>query len=269
MKKFLLLAACALMTAPAFAQFTSGGAEQTTTGNSLAEQVARNRKGNGLTTAMVGDNSSSSTGKAADDSYGRFNFGYSLWTASPSGGEGTGYNGFFIDWVIAGVNISNGTPLFAEFGVKMDYNFWKEDTGSDKYKNSASYMAVSIPVNLTYRLPLGDGGVKLSPFAGINLKFNVTGESKREYPEEHTSTIGTGRYQSTYTSTIQKKVTTNWFDSEDMNDHPYKRFQLGWQIGANLDIKKFTIGLSYGTDFIKIAEKVNTSTFNVGIGFNY
>ena len=44
---------------------------------------------------------------------------------------------------------------------------------------------------------------------------------------------------------------------------------MGWQIGAGLNYKQFYVGLGYELDFIKIAEKVNTSNFYVGVGYNF
>lgn len=61
----------------------------------------------------------------------------------------------------------------------------------------------------------------------------------------------------------------SFFDKDDMDGDEWKRFQLGWHIGAGFNYNQFYVGLSYGTDFIKIAEKVNTGTFSLGIGYNF
>ena len=64
--------------------------------------------------------------------------------------------------------------------------------------------------------------------------------------------------------------TANIFDEDEMGDDGvFKRFQIGWQIGATLNIDKFNVGLSYGTDFMEISKNVDTKTFKVSLGINF
>lgn len=264
MKKSLLLAGVLFSTVPAFAQFTSGSTTQ--------EQQPQ--QSGSLTQQMLGARQNATAFQNTDykavEKYSRLNFGYDLWTISASGSDGTGYNGFYIDWVIQGTPLSRTIPLYLEWGLRFNAEFYSKDENG--FKTTANNMAIAVPLNLTYRLPLGDSGVKLSPYAGINFKVNVSGKQTSEYQveEEHRGFEGT-RHEFTYTTNSNQKIERNPYSKDDMgsSDATFKRFQMGWQIGANLDIKKFTIGLSYGTDFIQIAKKVNTSTFTVGIGFNF
>ena len=62
----------------------------------------------------------------------------------------------------------------------------------------------------------------------------------------------------------------NMFDKDDVGkDGQWKRFQLGWHIGVGATYKAFYLGLSYGTDFMELAKKLNTSTFKIGVGYNF
>lgn len=100
-------------------------------------------------------------------------------------------------------------------------------------------MSLNVPINCAYRFALPNSMVVLSPYLGINLKGNVIG----------TSDLATD--------------TQEWFDND------FKRFQFGWHIGAGMEYKKLYVGLSYGTDFIKITPNVNTGTFKHSIGLNF
>ena len=52
------------------------------------------------------------------------------------------------------------------------------------------------------------------------------------------------------------------------DDATWNRFQLGWQIGVNARINSsFLLGVSYGTDFSEIAEKIKIQTTSVTLGY--
>lgn len=54
-----------------------------------------------------------------------------------------------------------------------------------------------------------------------------------------------------------------------MGDYAWNRCQVGWQIGATLDISKFNVGISYALDFNKLAEETKTSKLAVTVGCNF
>lgn len=216
-----------------------------------------------LTSAAATDNSEKTV-----KPYSRLGAGYDIWNLSPKGGDGTSYDGFYVDWVIMGMPLSNTMPLYMEFGIRFNAEYYSNK--NDYAKSNASFYTVGIPLNFTYRLPLGNSGLKLSPFVGLNFKVHASGTNKVTTKETKQSTIGQGtRFETTSTKEVDKTTEYNMFSKDDMGDGALKRFQMGWQIGANLDIKAFTISFSYGTDFVKIAEKTNTSNLTVGVGFNF
>ena len=65
-----------------------------------------------------------------------------------------------------------------------------------------------------------------------------------------------------------KSESYNVFDDDDMGD-AWKRFQLGWQIGATLNINQYNVGLSYGADLMELAKKTDTKTFKISVGVNF
>lgn len=150
------------------------------------------------------------------------------------GGENLGStNGVALDY-IHGFSISGTMPLFFETGVGADYGVYSEDDFS------LSILSFAIPANISYKLQFTDA-MSLQPYVGLNFKVNASGKMK--------------------------------YDGEDwgdvFSDGDWKRFQMGWHIGAGMNFNKFYVGLSYGTDFIKIVEKTNTGTFKIGVGVNF
>ena len=105
----------------------------------------------------------------------------------------------------------------------------------------ATYRGYSliVPVNLTYNIHFGRSNVSLSPFIGFTFKGNL---KAKEYIDN-------------------KKI--DYFDKDFMgDDYKWRRFQAGSQMGINLDIDNFYIGLHAGLDFNRI-NKIN-STYNWG-----
>lgn len=207
-------------------------------------------------------------GATAGENYGRIGVGYDKWHQSSKYMNGSDYNGFYVDWTFVGIPVVENLPLCVEAGIRFNYEYNKSEVNKTDYKTT--FMTVGIPVNLTYRFEIANSGVRISPYAGINFKVHALGEQKYTVEEPHTTTIGAGtRFETTTTSTIKSKKTINIFDKDKNGGIKYNRFQMGWQVGVNLEFKKFYVSFGYGTDFIKIAENINTSNLTVGIGFSY
>ena len=111
--------------------------------------------------------------------------------------------------------ITESVPLSVEVGGALQYSFGKEDG------TKMNMFSIKIPVNLTYDWDVTER-FTIAPFAGLMGRFNIWGQWK--YGGE----------------------STNMFS----DDGGCKRFQLGWQAGANFKLdKKYYVGCSYGTDF--------------------
>ncbi|MCM1503645.1 MAG: porin family protein [Muribaculum sp.] len=193
---------------------------------------------------------SGSSSSADTDGYNRVGISYENVNIDPKGGDGIGLNGFGISY-IHGFSVSSTLPIFVETGLKYSAGFHSDSEGDyydDDLEIKHTFMSLSVPVNVAYKFAVGEG-MSIQPYLGLNLKLHLVGKEKYEYDGESES--------------------ISVFDDDDMDGDAWKRFQLGWHIGAGFNYNKFYVGLSYGTDFIKIAKKVNTGTFSVGVGYNF
>lgn len=170
--------------------------------------------------------------KTHPSSYNRIALSYRNVNLS-SGGANFNLNGGSFDY-IHGFGVTRSLPIYVETGASAA--FTTKDTGSGSY---AGYMTIDVPVNCAYIFYIPNSEISISPFLGLNFKGNI---------------IGTNDVASD---------TQEWYDEGN-----YRRFQLGWNIGAGMNYKKFYVGLSYGTDFVQIAKKVNCGTFKLSLGLN-
>lgn len=177
-------------------------------------------------------NSGSSKSVDTED-YNRIGVNYNNWNLSPKGGDGVNYSGVGVDYT-HGFSISSEMPLYIEAGAKFMVAFKSEEGVKQTYGN------IAVPVNIAYKFTLNNPDLSIVPYTGINFKVNLIGKTSYDGDDY------------------------DWYSDGDM-----KRFQMGWQIGAGLNYKQFYVGLGYELDFIKIAEKVNTSNFYVGVGYNF
>lgn len=148
-------------------------------------------------------------------------------------GSGVSYNGGSFDY-IHGFSVSKKLPIYVQTGASL--GFTTKDTGSGAY---GGYATIDVPVSAAYRFEIPNTPLVLLPYLGLDFKGNIIG----------TSDVASD--------------TQEWFSKYD-----YRRFQLGWNLGVGLLYKKLYFGLGYGTDFIQIAKKVNTGTFQVSLGLN-
>ncbi len=237
MKKIKLIAAavavCAAM--PAMAQFTGAGA-------------------------------SNAASSADNENYQRITVGYNGIFASPKGGESTTLNGFAAGYTY-GLSLSSAMPLYLEFGGQLAYG-----SGSDK----TSLMSIGIPVNVAYRFNITDA-ISVTPYTGLNFRVNVIGKAYGinmfSGKSDDNNDWGDGWEDWEDYSTYSSRGDDYDWDDEDLygdaDDWKWKRFQMGWQIGAGVNFNKWYAGLRYELDFIKLQKYLNTSTLNVSVGYTF
>ena len=112
---------------------------------------------------------------------------------------------------------------------------------------------MKVPLNFVYRYNIPNSNIALCPFAGVTLRFNLFGKEKLDWDIED-----------------EEPEELDLFDKDDMGsqDATWKRFQIGWQIGAKaLFNNKVTLGVSYGSDFSEIVKKTKVNTTTVSLGF--
>lgn len=150
-----------------------------------------------------------------------------------------------------GFAISQSAPIFVETGIGVQYSFYNEDHEifSIDYTEKVNMFSLKVPVSFGYQFDLSDGKVALAPYAGIDLRYNLSGKMKIE-----------GDYSDKL----------DLFDKKDMDGNEWKRFQIGWHIGAKCTFsQKYTLGIAYGEDFSEISKKAKTNAFRISAGIRF
>lgn len=117
-------------------------------------------------------------------------------------------------------------PVFLEAGALFQYA--KVD-GTDSFKGKGvrtefSLGYVSVPVNVGYVFNIGDTGFAIAPKVGVSAFYNVLANFD--------------------VMMADKEFNIDWFDDADA-----KRFNFGWQVGADISFKQLVLGVTYGQDF--------------------
>lgn len=178
-----------------------------------------------------------------------------------------------------GINLKSDLPLFLELGGQLSYasnTFDKSDLPLldlfDDYDYTMSsflpeqkhtFVAVSVPVAVSYKFSFAGKKFSVAPLVGLNFRYNIIGEFETEITNDLYSAAEKGYFYQ------------NWDNSptEQMLYGPrkddYKKFQVGWQIGLNLNYKKLNIGVSYMKDFMKITDTAKASVTYVTLGIHF
>lgn len=161
--------------------------------------------------------------------------------------------------------VSQKLPLFVETGLGLSYSFDKNTEEDDYFsiETKTSLLSLNIPVNVGYNFSLAEGKVDLAPYFGIDLRINLLGKEKYKFETD---------FDSEYFDDEDEEEDLNLFDEDDMGskDATWKRFQAGWRLGLNATFsQKFTVGVSYGSDFTEIMKKVKTSSFRITAGIRF
>lgn len=192
----------------------------------------------------------SSTAGSVEKSYSSVYAEYNMNTLSISG-EGasasqSGWNGFSVGWN-QGTNISEGTPLYLEYGLAFQY-LSKSDK-EDGVKESINLGTAKIPVNLAYRFALPNSKISITPYAGLNAKFHIWGNVKESYGSQ--------------------SVSQSLFEG----DESANRFQVGFQVGGKVDFGSAYVGISYSKDITSFESESNYKTTfgstSITVGYNF
>lgn len=161
----------------------------------------------------------------------------------PKHGDNESFNGLTLG-VSRAINVMQSQPLFVEIGGNVQFGFTNDMADSDlKWK----MLSIGVPVNLTYAWHVSDK-FAIAPYLGLNMRLNLWGNITHDDFDD----------------------SLNIFDDDDVDDLQHKRFQIGWQIGANFQFNNsFYIGAGYGTDFMEIFEncKIGRAYITLGLMF--
>ena len=170
------------------------------------------------------------------------------------------FKGFSVGYDHA-FSVSKSLPLFVEAGLGLQYFTYKDEEDDEYYsfEDKISMLSLKVPVSLAYRWDIPGSKVSLMPFAGLTLRFNVTGKETMTYEED-------GDSEEEEVDLFDKDDVEKYFGDED---YAWKRFQMGWQIGVKASISNFVLGVSYGGDFSEIAEDAKSKTTSITLGYRF
>ena len=205
--------------------------------------------------AQFANSSSASSTTASAEEWSTFWVEWNPSSFEPSKGDGQSFTGISVGYSKS-FGVSSNLPLFVEGGLGLQYSFYSEEDYDITEK--LTMFSVKVPVNLVYRYNLPNSTVSLCPFAGVTLRYNLSGNMKYEYEDEDDYYDDEEDYE------------YNLFDKDDMGskDATWKRFQIGWQIGAKAIFNnKLSLAVSYGSDFSEIVKKTKVKTTTISLGF--
>lgn len=238
--KFLALAAFAAFASTASAQFVN------------TNNTSSGIRGGGAGISLEND----------CNSYSRFSVGY-MGVNFKQNEDGFSYSdddsnlkGLTVGYT-RGISLSSSTPLFFELGGQLNYAT-KSDSYSE-YGESESlrlnFLALSVPVSLSYKLKFSNG-LYIAPYAGIHFDLGLLLNAK----------------YSAKSGSEKLSYTASYYNDDDVDD-TYNRFQMGYQVGANLGYKKINIGVGYKASFLPIYSeddfKIQTGGPVITLGYNF
>lgn len=141
-----------------------------------------------------------------------------------------------------GKSISADLPLYLEMSANLQYAWGSESRHHGD--ETLSMLAINLPANLAYKLPLSDG-LSLTPYVGVHVRTNIIGQTK--YDGE----------------------TEDFFSKSDMGDDTANRVQIGGQVGVGLNYNALYIGFAYTTQFGEYMKKWNTGGIQVTLGYEF
>lgn len=197
------------------------------------------------------------------NSYSRFSVGY-MGVKLKETEDGSSYtdddnnmSGLTVGWT-RGISLSSNTPLFFEVGGQVNYatKSDSESMSGVSISERINFLALSVPVNFTYKVSMSNG-LYIAPYAGIHFDLGLLFNDK-----------ATAKYKSE-----KESLSQSFYDSDDMDGDPFNRFQMGYQVGANLGYKKFNIGIGYKASFLPLYSeddyKIQTGGPVITVGYNF
>lgn len=192
---------------------------------------------------------------------------YDLNTLYPKDADNAYFNGFGVGYNID-FRVSESLPIYVGTGLDARFVFHEKEILDDTDFNlievdaHSTLINLNLPVNVSYRVPVADG-FYLTPQLGLDFRVQVYGHSKLDI--DNVSLVSPEYDQ----LIAEARDGVNLFSGDDMGAAKLRRFQMGWHAGVNLEYRRFNLGLSYGTDFVKLHKNLGGSNFLVGLGYTF
>lgn len=192
---------------------------------------------------------------------------YDLTTLYPKGASNEYLNGFAIGYN-ADFRVSRTMPLYVGTGLNARFLFQQKDLiavdmmGAAQQNADITFINLNVPVNVSYRIPVADG-FYLTPELGLDLRVQLYGHAKIHTDiEGYVPGLNLGEVQA-------GSQGLNLFSNDDLGSAHLRRFQLGWHAALNFEYRQFTLGLSYGTDFVKLHKNLGAGHFLASVGYRF
>lgn len=197
----------------------------------------------------------------------RASVSYDLNTLSPSGASNAYFNGYGVGYNID-IRVSDTHPLYVGTGLDLRFVFNNRNITDDMdydpvfIKAQSTLINFNLPVNVSYRVPVADR-FYLTPFAGLDFRLQAYGNTslKISIPENTPDEV------IDQVERIDRDI--NLFSSDDMGSEHLRRFQMGWHAGVTFEYNNVNLGLTYGTDFVKLHKNLGGSNFLVSLGYTF
>lgn len=199
--------------------------------------------------AQFSNNATNGSGKTSYSTgdiaatYDRFQISYVNEKMSPDKADDWSTNGVGLNW-IHGISISKNVPLYIQTGLDLHVGFWSDENKLEQYsddtylKKKLTTLNAAIPVNLAYKFNVSPS-FSIEPLVGLNVKFNILSNQKNSVDTESERLKDQMEDEDWDKEEFEKvfgvKESINNFDKKDTGskEATWKRFQIGWHIGAN------------------------------------
>lgn len=192
---------------------------------------------------------------------------YDLTTLYPKGADNVYTNGFGVGYSID-FRVSNSMPLYVGTGLNARFLFYEKDLIDDEYLGAVeqdahvTFINFNVPVNVSYRVPVADG-FYLTPELGLDFRVQVYGHAKIDTEIERV-VPGMDLVQF-----AEGSHGINLFSKDQMGGEHLRRFQMGWHAALRFEYRRVNLGLSYGTDFVKLHKDLGAGHFLVSLGYTF
>lgn len=200
--------------------------------------------------------------------YNRFYAGFSAPYISwkePADGHSESYpftQGYHIGYLHAS-HLSKKIPLFLEYGVNFHYLFGRKSqqydlAGGNTHRwitNWGEMYALNVPLNVALRLGYQGGAKCVTPYLGVNLRYNIGGSIKKR---ERITGSNQGIEETDKIALFDK--TEN--DRFAMGEKAFNRFQVGVNFGVGYTYKKLYVGVGCVLDAMRIVNAVKESKYS-------
>lgn len=198
------------------------------------------------------------------------------WNIDVKDADDISFNSFSLGYSRA-FSVTNSLPLFVEAGAGLQYYWNSEDvTDGDVTQTTKTHMlSVKIPVDLLYRFQLSNSSIAIMPYAGLNLRYNMSGKAKTSFSESFDEDDFYNAPALAYNDSDpdfdeDDEYEQDLFDKNEMDGNPWKHFQIGWHVGVKAQFgKNFMAGVGYGSDFSELAKKLKSGEWTIQLGYTF